>query len=78
MIDHGDVVSMRRERLLEAIRRLEEMNGSPDLLEACQRALQILKDFCEALYRHGRTWQTPYGVPFVRARWGIQPHMVSR
>ena len=44
MIDHGDVVSMRRERLLEAIRRLEEMNGSPDLLEACQRALQELTE----------------------------------
>jgi predicted translin family RNA/ssDNA-binding protein len=44
MIDDGDVVSMRRERLLEAIRRLEEMNGSPDLLESCQRALQELTE----------------------------------
>ena len=32
----------RRERLLEAIRRLEAMNGSPDLLEACRRALEEL------------------------------------
>lgn len=39
-----DDVSMRRERLLEAIRRLEEMNGSPDLLEACRRALESLRE----------------------------------
>ena len=32
----------RRLRLLEAIRRLKEMNGSPDLLEACMRALEEL------------------------------------
>ena len=32
----------RRQRLLEAIRRLEEMNGSPDLLESCRRALEGL------------------------------------
>ena len=32
----------RRERLLEAIRRLEEINGSPDLLESCKRALEDL------------------------------------
>lgn len=37
-------VSMRRERLLEAIRRLEEVNGSPDLLEACRRALEGLRE----------------------------------
>ena len=34
----------RRERLLEAIRRLEEMNGSPDLLESCYRALESLPE----------------------------------
>ena len=39
-----DDVSMRRERLLEAIRRLEKMNGSPDLLEACRRALEGLRE----------------------------------
>mgnify|MGYP003676232788 CR=1 FL=1 len=32
----------RRQRLLEAIRRLKEMDGSPDLLEACMRALEEL------------------------------------
>ena len=32
----------RRERLLEAIRALEAMNGSPDLLESCRRALEGL------------------------------------
>jgi len=30
----------RKERLLEALRRLREMNGSPDLIESVLRALQ--------------------------------------
>ena len=34
----------RRLRLLEAVRRLREMNGSPDLLEACLRALEELTE----------------------------------
>lgn len=42
--DNGDDVFIRRQRLLEAIRRLEEMNGSPDLLEACRRALEGLRE----------------------------------
>ena len=37
-----DDVSERRERLLEAVRRLKEMNGSPDLLKACMDALEAL------------------------------------
>ena len=37
-------VDERRKRLLEAIRKLEEMNGSPDLLESCRRALEELKE----------------------------------
>ena len=36
-------IDERRERLLEAIRKLEEMNGSPDLLESCRRALEELR-----------------------------------
>lgn len=35
----------RRERLLEAIRKLEEIHGSPDLLEACKKALEELSDW---------------------------------
>ena len=32
----------RKERLLEALRRLREMNGSPDLIESVLQALQDL------------------------------------
>ena len=32
----------RKERLLEALRRLREMNGSPDLIDSVLRALQDL------------------------------------
>ena len=33
----------RKERLLEALRRLREMNGSPDLIESVLSALQDLE-----------------------------------
>ena len=33
----------RKERLLEALERLREMNGSPDLIESILRALQDLE-----------------------------------
>ena len=32
----------RKERLLEALRRLREMNGSPDLIESILKALDDL------------------------------------
>ena len=33
----------RKERLLEALRRLRDMNGSPDLIESVLQALQDLE-----------------------------------
>ena len=33
----------RKERLLEALRRLREMNGSPDLIESILKALDDLE-----------------------------------
>ena len=33
----------RKERLLEALRRLREMNGSPDLIESVLKALDDLE-----------------------------------
>ena len=33
----------RKERLLEALRRLREVDGSPDLIESVLRALQDLE-----------------------------------
>lgn len=33
----------RKERLLEALRRLREVNGSPDLIESVLAALQELE-----------------------------------
>ena len=33
----------RKERLLEALRRLREMNGSPDLIESVLKALGDLE-----------------------------------
>ena len=33
----------RKERLLEALRRLREMNGSPDLIESVLKALSDLE-----------------------------------
>ena len=44
MLTNGDEGVQRRERLLEAVRRLKEMNGSPDLLEACLKALEELPE----------------------------------
>ncbi len=33
----------RKERLLEALRRLRELNGSPDLIDSVLQALQELE-----------------------------------
>lgn len=33
----------RKERLLEALRRLREMNGSPDLIDSVLKALEDLE-----------------------------------
>ena len=33
----------RKERLLEALRRLREMNGSPDLIDSILKALEDLE-----------------------------------
>ena len=44
MLTNGDEGVSRRERLLTAIRRLQEMNGSPDLLESCFKALEELPE----------------------------------
>ena len=42
MLTDGNESLSRRERLLEAVRRLREINGSPDLIKACLQALQDL------------------------------------
>jgi hypothetical protein len=44
MSTDGNESVSRRERLLEAIRRLKEMNGSPDLLKSCLKALEELPE----------------------------------
>tara|TARA_X000000368_G_C23048894_1_gene720400 strand:+ start:3067 stop:3198 length:132 start_codon:yes stop_codon:yes gene_type:complete len=40
----SDPISLRRQKLIEAIKTLEMMNGSPDLIESCKKALISLKD----------------------------------
>tara|TARA_X000001382_G_scaffold114634_1_gene93084 strand:+ start:438 stop:569 length:132 start_codon:yes stop_codon:yes gene_type:complete len=40
----SDEIALRREKLLEAIRTLEKMNGSPDLIASCKKALESIKD----------------------------------
>tara|TARA_R100001163_G_C4882233_1_gene79029 strand:- start:167 stop:298 length:132 start_codon:yes stop_codon:yes gene_type:complete len=40
----SDTTSLRRQKLIEAIKTLERMNGSPDLIESCKKALVSLKD----------------------------------
>lgn len=38
MADHQDL--SRRERLLEALRRVQAINGSPDIIESLRKALE--------------------------------------
>ena len=37
----------RKERLLEALRRLREMNGSPDLIDSILKALEEVEKYPE-------------------------------
>jgi hypothetical protein len=37
----------RKERLLEALRRLREMNGSPDLIDSILKALEDVEKYPE-------------------------------
>ncbi len=40
----SDTISLRRQKLIEAIKTLEKMNGSPDLIDSCKKALESIKN----------------------------------